>query len=89
MPITESEFYAGRQDAELAALSFLKQNRTLGYTAEDIMVELGNQGIFYSIVDYEVGLENLVAREMAESRVIDGAIYYKYFFVVGFRGPRS
>ena len=51
------------------------------------MVELGNLGVFYSLDEIEGGLKRLVVREFAETREIDETIYYKYFFVFGFRPP--
>ena len=74
----------------MAVLSFLKSRRDerLGYTAEEVMVELGNWTIYYRIEDIVTGLEALVKADRAESKSIDGEIYYRYFDWFGFRPRR-
>jgi hypothetical protein len=89
VPVTPDEFEDRRRNAESAALYFLRSNRGLGYASEEVMVELGNLGIFFSRDQIESGLSRLVIRRRAEAREIDGTIYYIYFSVLGFWTERG
>ena len=88
MPVTEDQFFRGRNDIELAVLWFMRKNFDLAYTAEEILFELGATGILSSPDEIERALADLLRRERIESNVVHEAVYYKYYRRLGFR-PQS
>jgi hypothetical protein len=88
MPVDPEEAdFAGRS-LQGSILLFFKRHRFAGYSADEILFELGAVGVVTNRERLAIELNQLVVTERLFLFESDGEVYYRYDNRLGFRPPR-
>ncbi len=85
MPISREEFESQLDQRVLLVLGFLRENMEAAYTAAEVAMELSEYDDELTEGSVRRVLDQLVARERAETSVRGGEVYYSYRRWLGFR----
>jgi hypothetical protein len=88
VPVNRDEFRAGEWNLGRAIDSFLRENRALAFSVEELLFELDEMGIPSDREAVEDALSNLIRRGYVEAKTLRGTLYYAYDDTLGFRPPR-
>ena len=85
MPISRRVFDNPENAFEQLILEFLRINADLGFTIDEIIAELKEEGFVAEDEDTLKVLTKLVNRRRVEAKLVFNMIYYSYESRIGFR----